>query len=76
MKKFSTKHYYKPTPVVWRKVGDTILIAATSLSAMILPLPIKEDSKSWIVFGVNLVGVAGKIVSNMFKSEDWTEPNL
>lgn len=63
------KHYYKPTPVNLRKLGDTILIGATSISAMIMGLPLSEHQKLWIVFSLNVIGVIGKMITNFFKDD-------
>ena len=66
---FSVKNYFHPTPKVWRKIGDSILIGSTSLSAMMMGAPIPEQAKTWVIFGLNVFGVFGKVISNMFKEE-------
>ena len=70
MKKVTLKHYYKPTPVIWRKIGDSILIASTSISALIMNAPLPESTKLWLVFSINVIGVIGKVISNLFKSDN------
>ncbi len=61
------KDYYKPTPSLFRKIGDSILIGCTSISTAVMGLPISEHAKLWIVFYLNIVGVGGKIITNFFK---------
>ena len=68
MKEF-LDNYKKPTPVIWRKIGDSVLIASASLSTAVMGLPITEHNKLYIVFALNVLGVIGKIVTNLFKED-------
>lgn len=63
------KHFYQPTPAKWRKIGDTILVGCTSLSGMIMGLPLTDNAKLWVIFTLNGVGVAGKMLTNFFKDD-------
>jgi hypothetical protein len=63
------ENYAKPTPALWRKIGDTILIASASLSGFTMGLPITEHAQLWLVFSFNVIGVIGKIITNFFKDE-------
>lgn len=63
-------YYSRPTQKKWRKIGDTILIGTTSVSAFMMSAPLSENAKSWTIFVLNIIGVVGKVVSNMFKEED------
>lgn len=72
---FGIKHYYKPTPVFWRKLGDSLLAGATvitvgglwdfnTLSEQLSPEGVR------FLIGTSLVlGVLGKILSNLFSEE-------
>lgn len=62
--------YYKPTPVKWRKIGDAILLGTASLSAMMMGAPLSENAKTWSIFILNIVGVAGKVITNFFKEDE------
>lgn len=62
--------YYKPTPSLFRKIGDAILISCTSISTAVMGLPITEHQKLWLVFALNLFGVFGKILTNFFKEDE------
>lgn len=64
------KNYYHPTPKIWIKIGDTILLGCTSLSAMMMGAPLSETHKTWAIFGLNVLGVIGKMLTNLFKEED------
>lgn len=68
MSKFKLKHsYYKAsTPELFRKIGDSILIAGPILQTAIMELPITENAKIWINFGITILTVIGKIVTNFF----------
>lgn len=53
--------YYKPTPVKWRKVGDTVqdvAILAGSVVAVIASPP------AWIPVAILVLGRIGKIITN------------
>lgn len=63
------KDYYHPTPVIWRKIGDAILIGSAGLSSGVMGLPISDNAKLWTVFSLNAFGVIGKIITNLFKVE-------
>jgi len=73
------KHYWRPTPKKWRKLGDALLAVATviaiggiwqydSLKEIFTPKELKIMIVSSIIFGV-----VGKFLTNFFK-EDNSEP--
>jgi hypothetical protein len=63
------KDYKKPTPVKWRKIGDSILLATLALSPMVMQLPLSEHQIIWVNFGLQAFGVIGKVITNFFKEE-------
>lgn len=64
-----TQRYWEPTPKRWRKIGDAILLVSTSLSAMMMGAPVEEGTRTWVIFGLNVLGVIGKVFTNFFKDE-------
>lgn len=64
------KHFYQKTPVRMRKLGDTILIGCTSLSAIMMGAPLSEHSKTWVLLSLNVLGVVGKMLTNFFTDEE------
>lgn len=48
--------YELPTPIRWRKIGDSILVGTSGMSAIMMGAPIPEHYTIWIVFGLNVVG--------------------
>lgn len=70
------KNYYQPTPKKLRKIGDAILLSTASISAMMMGAPLSENAKTWCIFILNVIGVAGKVITNLFKEEGEVEPNL
>ena len=68
-KKTMYEKYAAPTPIKWRKVGDSVLVGTSGMSAVIMGAPFPEHITIWVVFGLNVIGVGGKIVTNFF-SED------
>lgn len=67
--KASWKGYWKSTPVLARKIGDTILVGCASLAAIMMGAPFEDTTIKYIVFGLNIVGVLGKLITNFFKDE-------
>jgi hypothetical protein len=63
------ENYKAPTPVKWRKIGDSILLVSTSMSTMVMGLPITEHQQLWLIFSVNAFGVIGKVITNLFKED-------
>ncbi len=72
------KHYWKPTPKKWRRLGDSLLAVATviaiggiwqydSLKEIFTPGELKVMIITSIVFGV-----VGKFLTNFFKSDEST----
>ncbi len=68
------KNYYQPTPIFWRKIGDTILLGSASLSTLMMGAPINDHAKTWIVFGINAFGIMGKLITNFFKDDNDEKP--
>ena len=73
--KFKLKHsYYKAsTPERMRKLGDSILIAGPIMQGAIMGLPVAENTKLWVAFGITCVTVLAKIVTNFFMEESLVE---
>jgi hypothetical protein len=71
----SLKHYYKPTPVKWRKLGDSLLACAALVGGggLIEYDKLKElytPEQLKITIGVTLVvGILGKFLTNFFSDE-------
>ena len=61
--------YLAPTPKKWKKIGDSILIGTSGLSAIMMGAPFSDNIKIWIVFGLNVIGVLGKVASNFFTED-------
>jgi hypothetical protein len=63
------KNYKKPTPIVWRKIGDALLAVNTFLAGFTLI----EGWSKWIAVAALCTGVIGKFLTNFFaekKSEE------
>ena len=69
------KHFYEPTPVKWRKLGDAILygcgaIGATGLVAFDQMKEIFSAKELKIIIGgVLVLGFLGKFLTNFFKED-------
>ena len=70
------KHYWKPTPKKWRKLGDGLLAAATivAIGGVWQYDTLKEifttgEIKIMIVSSI-ILGVVGKFLTNFFKEDD------
>ena len=58
-------NYYKPTPAKWRKLGDALLGASTTITAY----AIADEWSKYITLAALVLGVTGKFLTNFF-SED------
>ena len=63
------KQYWAPTPVKARKWGDAILIISASLAGAVMTLPVPDNTKLWINFGLTVFGVVGKVITNFAVEE-------
>ena len=57
-------NYTKPTPVKWRKLGDSLLGVSTTITGF----AIANDTK-WLAMSALVLGVAGKFLSNFFTED-------
>lgn len=56
--------YYSPTPAKWRKLGDALLGASTTITGF----AIYEEAK-WVAITALVLGTAGKFITNLFTEE-------
>jgi len=62
--KITIKGYYEPTPVILRKIGDSLLAVSTFITAYGIANEIK-----WLSYTSLAIGVVGKFLSNFFTDE-------
>jgi len=62
------KNYWSPTPKKWRKLGDALLGASTTITGF----AIANDNK-YIAYTALICGVLGKVITNLFTDETQTE---
>jgi len=55
------KQYFAPTPIKWRKLGDALLAASTTITTF----AIVEEYK-WLALSACLIGGLGKFLTNLF----------
>lgn len=53
--------YYRPTPVKWRKVGDALLAASTTITTFAI-----AEQVEWLAYAALITGVVGKFLTNLF----------
>jgi hypothetical protein len=67
------KNFYKPTPVVWRAIGDTLLATCGTIStSSIIDAMGEQDkvirkTKLTLAVAMLLGGIVGKYLTNFFK---------
>lgn len=61
-----TEKYMAPTPIKWRKIGDSVLVGTSGLSAIMMGAPIPDGYTIWIIFTLNVLGVGAKVITNFF----------
>lgn len=59
------KSFYQPTPVFWRKLGDSVLLFGTTMTATLAGL---EIHKGWIIASA-IVTALGKFITNVAKED-------
>ena len=60
----NVKHYWKPTPIIWRKIGDSLL----AVGGLAGTFAISEDMK-WLGISLIFCSIVGKFLTNFFKAE-------
>lgn len=63
-------NYAKKTPRVAKLVGDIMLFAAPLLSTVVVAAPFSEVTKTWLLFGLNMALVIGKIITKFIDYEE------
>lgn len=58
------KSYYKPTPVLWRKIGDALLIVSTSVTMYGI-----SSHQDLLAIIACISGTVGKVITNIAKEE-------
>lgn len=53
-----------------KKIGDAFLLLSASLTTAVMGLPLSDNTIKWIVFGLNIVGVMGKIITNVMCKDE------
>lgn len=61
--------FYAPTPIFWRKVGDSILFFSLGMIPIIHGCPGSDNTKLWGVTGFAVFGLVGKTITNFAKDE-------
>ena len=60
------KEYWKPTPKLFRKIGDSIMTFGAALTVALAGM---EVDKGWVIFAA-VCGPLGKVLSNFFTDDD------
>ena len=63
--KFNWKSYFKPTPKLIRKAGDSLLLVSTFISSYGI-----IEGHTELAITALIIGVIGKFLSNFFKDEE------
>jgi len=64
--KFGIKHYWKPTPLKMRKLGDSIAVACGSISA----LGYISQAPTWLITSLLVAAFVGKFITNYFGEDE------
>jgi uncharacterized PurR-regulated membrane protein YhhQ (DUF165 family) len=73
-----TSNYYKPTPKLWRKLGDSLLVVALFLSTgalfqydLLKEIYTPKEVRTAISVIIT-IGIIGKFLTNFFKEDEKT----
>lgn len=58
------KHYYQPTPIKWRKLGDALLGVSTTITSYAI-----YEKWTWVAIAALIMGTAGKFLTNFFTED-------
>jgi hypothetical protein len=64
--KLKKSYYKRNTPEKMRKLGDAIMISGPVLQSATMNLPLTDGQMIWINFGITIVTLGGKILTNFF----------
>lgn len=67
---FQPSNWHKPTPKIWRNLGDALLILGVGLSGIIATLPVPDQHKVWIMAVMNFFTVIGKFLTKLFGEDN------
>lgn len=59
-------NYYAPTPLKWRKLGDTLL----AISTMITTYAVVDEWSKYMTLSALILGVIGKFLTNFFSEDE------
>lgn len=69
-------NYHGPTPKKWKKIGDTIMLFGAGASTGVMGLPLPDNQKLWIVWGLGILTLIGKAVTNLATTDDAENKSL
>jgi len=58
-------NYWRPTPIFWRKLGDSLL----AVGGMAGVVTIAGGGEKWLAIGFVACSIIGKFLTNFFKEE-------
>lgn len=62
-------NYYRKTPKIWKKLGDSALVGIPLISSALMGAPLPEDIKLWLMFGCNILLAIFKIITKFIGEE-------
>lgn len=68
--KLNIKKYYAPTPKSMRKLGDSLLFLSLGLQPLTLTLPLTDNARLWVNFGLSAAGIFAKAITNFFEETE------
>jgi hypothetical protein len=71
---FKWDGYFKPTPALLRKVGDSFLGAMPVLQVAVIATSWSQPVKDGWIIGIAITCTIAKFVSNFFTTEEPQEP--
>ena len=53
-----------------KQIGDIFLLCSASLTTAVMGLPLSDNTIKWIVFVLNIIGVMGKVITNILCKDE------
>lgn len=67
---FKISNFNKPTPLFWKRLGNTAIYSLPLLTSAVMASPMSVDSRQWCNFVLTVVLVLAKALTKFFAYEN------
>lgn len=66
---FKTENVNKPTPKLWKRIGNTAIYSLPLLTTALMASPVGAEAKQWISFIITILLVGAKGLTKFISEE-------